>query len=79
MQDSNPKYVERTYCGHIYHFECLDTYIRTPPFLGGKKCIVCQNVIYHDRWKLTSQVAEARWAHQQARERELDEVKDFLA
>lgn len=32
----------------------------------------------HDRWVLNIQLAEARWAQQQARERELEEVKDFL-
>lgn len=32
----------------------------------------------HDRWALNVKLAEARWAQQQARERELEEVKDFL-
>lgn len=72
-------YVERIYCGHIYHYKCLDVYIRTPPFHGGKKCHTCKQRIYHDRWKLSPGIAEARWAHKQAKQRELDEVVDFLS
>ena len=46
--------------------------------LGGKKCLACDNRIYHDKWSITPEVAEARWAHKQAKDRELDEVIDFL-
>lgn len=38
----------------------------------------CGVRISHDRWALNVKLAEARWAQQQARERELEEVKDFL-
>lgn len=38
----------------------------------------CGVRIAHDRWALNVSLAEARWALQQARERELEEVKDFL-
>lgn len=38
----------------------------------------CDVRISHDRWALNIRLAEARWAQQQARERELLEVKDFL-
>ena len=31
----HPKYVIRVYCGHLYHYSCLDTYMKTPPFQGG--------------------------------------------
>ncbi|KAL7631623.1 UNVERIFIED_CONTAM: hypothetical protein RMT77_018066 [Armadillidium vulgare] len=77
--ENKAKYVERVYCGHIYHFACLDSYIRTPPFQGGKVCLICKMRIYHDRWKLTPELAEKRWAHKQAKQRELDEVVDFLS
>ncbi|MCL4129367.1 UNVERIFIED_CONTAM: hypothetical protein GTU68_048749 [Idotea baltica] len=70
---------ERVYCGHIYHYKCLDTFIRTPPFQGGKKCHSCGLRIYHEKWKITTEVAEKRWAHKQAKQRELDEVVDFLS
>ena len=32
---SHPKYVYRVYCGHLYHQDCLNTYMKTPPFTGG--------------------------------------------
>ncbi|XP_050721074.1 uncharacterized protein LOC127000937 isoform X2 [Eriocheir sinensis] len=31
-----PMNVERVYCGHIYHHKCLDTYIKTPPFMKAR-------------------------------------------
>lgn len=52
--------------------------MKTPPFQGGKKCPACKQVIYHDRWKVTSKLAEERWAHHEAKKRELSEVVDFL-
>jgi len=45
---------------------------------GGKKCPACGNRIYHEKWKITPELAEARWAHKEARRRELSEVVDFL-
>jgi len=75
-------HVERVYCSHIYHHDCLILYMKTPPFTGGKKCIACAKRIYHEKWKVTPELAEARWAHQQAKDRELGDVvecfKDLL-
>lgn len=69
--------MEKLYCGHLFHFGCLYKYIKTPPFTG-KVCSDCGSAIYHDKFKLSPQLMEARWAHKQARQRELDEVVDFL-
>ncbi|KAA0200494.1 hypothetical protein HAZT_HAZT008718 [Hyalella azteca] len=77
--EDDPLSVERVYCGHFYHHACLDTYIKTPPFAGGKTCHSCSLKIYHDKWKLSPALVEARWAHKQARQRELDEAIDFFA
>lgn len=41
-------------------------------------CPACGKRIYHEKWKATPELAEARWAHQEARHRELSEVVDFL-
>lgn len=38
----------------------------------------CGIRLSHDRWGLNVKLAEARWAQQQARVRELEEVIDFL-
>ncbi|KAL9984109.1 hypothetical protein ACROYT_G006369 [Oculina patagonica] len=72
------QFVERVYCNHLFHYGCLDKYMKTPPFQGGKKCPACKQVIYHERWKVTPKLAEERWAHHEAKKRELSEVVDFL-
>ena len=53
-------HVERVYCSHVYHHDCLIVYMKTPPFEGGKKCLACKNRIYHEKWKVTPELAEAR-------------------
>ena len=72
-------HVERIYCSHIYHHDCLILYMKTPPFTGGKKCKACAQRIYHEKWKVTPELAEARWAHQQAKDRELGDVVECFA
>lgn len=38
-RDTDDLFVERAYCGHIYHSVCLKNYFREPPFLEkGKLC-----------------------------------------
>lgn len=117
--DALDSYVERVYCGHLFHQGCLKQYIREPPFPSGGKCCpapkshprsdamsrhvkqpkpnvqighrkksasfsegpeesVCGIRLSHDRWGLSVKLAEARWAQQQARVRELEEVIDFM-
>jgi len=71
-------YVEKVYCGHLFHHKCLDAFMKTPPFDGGKKCPECEKRIYHSKWNASPEVAEARWAHEQAKHRELADVVDFL-
>lgn len=75
---SNDRYIERVYCYHLFHHGCLDTYMKTPPFTEGKKCPGCKQRIYHDKWNITPKVAEDRWAHKEAKRRELAEVEDFF-
>lgn len=77
MNEESPQYLERIYCGHLFHKECLFNYLKTPPF-GNKTCSICGEKIYHHKWGLTDKLAENRWAHEQARERELAEVEDFF-
>ncbi|KAH3724365.1 uncharacterized protein LOC127852309 [Dreissena polymorpha] len=73
------KRVERVYCGHLYHHGCLAKYLKTPPFKEGKFCPDCGKQIFHEKWRLPPELAEARWASKQARQRELAEVTDFLS
>jgi len=79
--ETNPTaddFVEWVYCKHVYHHSCLDIYMKTPPFTGGKKCPKCNSRIYHEKWNISPELAEERWAHKEARKREIDEVTDFL-
>jgi len=76
--DKDDKFVERIYCGHLYHHGCLSSYMKTPPF-QNKKCLVCKAAVHHYKFRIPPVVAERRWANEQARNRELDEVTDFLS
>ncbi|XP_046394581.1 uncharacterized protein LOC124162189 [Ischnura elegans] len=78
VNESADQHVERIYCGHLFHLCCLITYMKTPPFKGGKKCPACQQQIFTERWRVGESLAEKRWAHHEARQRELEEVADFL-
>lgn len=73
----SPRHLERIFCGHLFHQECLFNYLKTPPF-GNKRCSICGEKICHHKWSLSDKLAENRWAHEQARERELAEVEDFF-
>ena len=46
--------------------------------VGGKKCLACNQRLSHDKWNVRPKLAEDRWAHQEARKREIAEVADFL-
>ncbi|KAH8376791.1 hypothetical protein KR093_001362 [Drosophila rubida] len=110
LDDRDDAYVERVYCGHLFHQGCLKLYLAEPPFpKGGKLCPAkrrhprsdarsymgkgamtstankldnndnrCGIKLAHDRWVVSVKTAEARWAQKQARQRELEEVVDFL-
>ena len=47
-------------------------------FLGVKKYVSCGQRIFHEKWKIPPKLAEERWAHQEARKREIAEVAEFL-
>lgn len=69
--------VLQIYCGHHYHFACVDRYLSEPPF--GKACHKCGAPIEHRALTTDVVVLEARWAAKQAKQRELDEIADFLS
>lgn len=48
-------------------------------FAGGKKCPSCGERVFHEKYKVPPELEEARWAHKQAKQRELDEVADFFS
>ncbi|OAF70128.1 hypothetical protein A3Q56_02115 [Intoshia linei] len=76
-EDQLPK-IERSYCGHLFHFECLDNFMKSPPFNAKKKCPLCCQVIFNESWNIDEFVVEQRWVHYQAHQRELSDIQDFL-
>ena len=66
----------RTYCGHWLHYECLNTWMTTPPFI--RQCPVCNRRIWHPDWPDDIKILERAWQNQQAKARELADVSDFM-
>lgn len=66
----------RAHCGHWYHLGCLDPHMTTPPF--DKTCPACARPIQHPRWTANKKLLEKRWAYEQAKQREVGEVMDFM-
>lgn len=74
------KYPSRVLCcAHLYHAGCLKTYMTIPPFDGGKKCLICKQRVYHEEWTDTPKLAEEKWAHKEAKKREISEISDFFS
>lgn len=66
----------RPICGCWYHYNCLDKFMREPPF--GASCLSCKTRVYHPDWSDNMQTLEREWANKQARLREIEDVKMFL-
>jgi len=76
---TDPKHAKRpvrVFCGHWFHYECLDVWMTQPPF--GKLCPNCNRKVYHPDWPADTKQLEREWATKKAREREISEVLDFL-
>lgn len=73
-----PPELVRVYCGHWFHFNCLDPYMRAPPF--NKCCPVetCARMIFHPLWTSNKSLLEKRWAYEESKKAEIEEVADFL-
>lgn len=67
----------RLYCGHMYHFKCVEAFVSCPPF--GKKCLHCNVKMEHNRLMTDEKILEQRWTHQQARKREIEDVAEFMS
>ena len=68
----------RTYCGHWWHYSCLNKYMVEPPF--GLTCPVpdCNRRVYHPDWPADIKQLERAWAGEQARLREIEDAALFL-
>jgi len=78
MPPNHPLCPVRLYCSHVFHFGCVDSLMRKPPFTTGKECKVCKKLIYHKQWSSDLKANEKNWAMEEARQREIGDVADFL-
>eukprot|EP00736_Rhodelphis_marinus_P013684 Rmarinus@m.7145 len=69
--------IERIYCGHLFHWGCLDKFMSSPPF-NTKPCPRCGKQIYHRDWSTNMKYLETKWANKEARKREIKDVSEFL-
>lgn len=74
---AHPRRPMRVFCGHWFHWECLNEWLTTPPFL--RHCPVDERRIYHPDWTASIKNLERAWANKEARLREIGEVSEFLA
>jgi hypothetical protein len=68
----------RTYCGHWWHYSCLNTYMTEPPFGASCPAVNCERRVYHPNWSDDIRQLERAWAGEQARLREIADAGMFL-
>lgn len=66
----------RTFCGHWLHWNCLNEWLSTPPFV--RQCPVCTRRIWHPDWPEDYKQLEKAWQSKEARKREMSDVSDFM-
>jgi hypothetical protein len=67
----------RTFCGHWLHYECLNEWLTTPPFI--RQCPACEGRrIWHPDWPEDHKQLEKAWQNKQARDREMADVSNFM-
>lgn len=66
----------RTFCGHWLHWNCLDKWLTTPPFI--RQCPVCDRRIWHPDWPADHKQLEKAWQMKEARDRELNDCADMM-
>lgn len=66
----------RTFCGHWLHYNCLNNWLTTPPFV--RNCEICTRRIWHPDWPEDYKQLEKAWQSKEARKREVSDVSDFM-
>jgi hypothetical protein len=66
----------RAGCGHWFVWGAVNRAVTSPPFRA--ECPACGERVTHPDWPLDVAVLERAWARKQAKQRELDDVLDFL-
>lgn len=62
----------RTFCGHWLHWNCLNEWLTTPPFV--RQCSTCNRRIWHPDWPEDYKQLEKAWQNKEARKREISDV-----
>lgn len=66
----------RTFCGHWLHWNCLNDWLTTPPFV--RQCPICNRRIWHPDWPEDYKQLEKAWQSKEARKREMADVSNLL-
>lgn len=66
----------RTFCGHWLHWNCLDEWLTSPPFI--RQCSVCDRRIWHPDWPEDHRLLEKAWAKKEEKRREVSDVASLL-
>jgi len=64
----------RTYCGHWLHWDCLNDWLTSPPFV--RQCPICTRRIWHPDWPEDYKQLEKAWQNKEARKREMSDVSN---
>eukprot|EP00940_MAST-03C_sp_MAST-3C-sp2_P002349 g2349.t1 len=75
-REPNAKKPERIYCGHWFHYACIDKALTSPPF--KVPCPTCGKRLFHRDWPSDVKKLERRWANEQAKKREMGEISSLL-
>lgn len=62
----------RAFCGHWLHWNCLNDWLTTPPFV--RQCPACTRRIWHPDWPEDYKQLEKAWQNKEARKREISDV-----
>jgi len=77
-KETRKKRPVRTYCGHWWHYNCLEKYMTEPPFGASCPADECGRRVYHPDFPDDMKQLERQWAMHQARLREIEDAGMFL-
>jgi len=68
---------ERLYCGHWFHYKCVEEYVNTEPFKRICPVEGCKEIAHSNNFKsddISVKHREKRWVQEQARIGEEDDL-----
>lgn len=77
-QSSKLKQIERVFCGHWFHSACLEARLTVPPFRLDCAAPGCGKEVYHPKYSERIDKLEKRWANEQAKKREIEELAGLM-